>query len=73
MSEYAWMSLYKKNSEYASGPKYPKILNMTGLSICELYTTFWLCQNMPWQRPKYILGSKYASILNMAGLSISKS
>ena len=28
--EYAWMCLNKKDSEHASGPKYAKILNMTG-------------------------------------------
>ena len=28
MSEYAWMCLYKQDSEYASGPKHAKILNM---------------------------------------------
>ena len=27
-SEYAWMYVNKQNSEYASGPKYPEILNM---------------------------------------------
>ena len=34
------MWLYKQDSEYASGPKYAKILNMAGLSICEYYTAF---------------------------------
>ena len=28
MSEYAWMYLNKKDSNYTSGPKYAKILNM---------------------------------------------
>ena len=32
------MCLNKQDSEYASGPKYAKILNMTGFSICERYT-----------------------------------
>ena len=28
MPEYAWMRLYKQDSEYTSGPKYDKILNI---------------------------------------------
>ena len=28
MSEYDWMCLNKQDSEYASGPKYAKILNV---------------------------------------------
>ena len=28
MSEYAWMCLYKQDSEYALGPKYAKILDI---------------------------------------------
>ena len=28
MSEYAWICLYKQDSEYVSDPKYAKILNM---------------------------------------------
>ena len=73
MPEYAWMYLYKHDSDYALGPKYDKILNMAGFSICERYTVFWIYQNMPWQSSEYILGSKYARILNMAGLWICKS
>ena len=34
------MCLYKQDSEYTSGPKYAKILNMAGFSICESYTAF---------------------------------
>ena len=64
MSEYAWTCLNKDDSEYASGPKYTKILNMTRLSMCERYTAYWLCQNMPWQSSEYILGSKYVRVLN---------
>ena len=30
MSEYAWMCLNQQDSEYALGPKYVKILNITG-------------------------------------------
>ena len=37
MSEYAWMCLNKQDSEYASGPKYGKILDMAGFSICSEY------------------------------------
>ena len=67
MSECAWMRLYKQDFEYASGPKYAKILNMAGFSICERYTAFWIWQNMPWPSSECILGSKYARILNMTG------
>ena len=67
MPKHPWMCLYKDDSEYASGPKYAKILNMAEHSICKRYTTFWICQNMSWQSPQYILGSKYERILNMAG------
>ena len=61
------MCLYKQDSEYASGPKYAKILNMAGFSICERYTAFWICQKMPWQSSEYVLDSKYVRILNNAG------
>ena len=33
MPEYAWMCLDKQDSEYASGPKYAKIVNMAKLWI----------------------------------------
>ena len=55
------MCLYKQDSEYASGPKYVKILlydkvlNMAGFSICERYVTFGICENM----------REYVRILNM--------
>ena len=39
---------------------------MAGFSICELYTAFWICQNMLWQSSEYILNSKYVRILNMS-------
>ena len=45
-----------------------KALNKAGFSICERYTTFWICQNMPWQSSEYTLGSKHARILNMVEL-----
>ena len=48
MAEYAWINLDKQDSEYVSGPKYAKILNMARFSICERYTAFWICQNIPW-------------------------
>ena len=72
MPEYAWINLYKQDSEYALGPKYVKILNMAGFSICKRYTAFWICQNMAWQSSDYIFGFKYARILNMAGFWICK-
>ena len=45
MCEYAWMCLNKRDSEYAFGSKYVKILkfkvlNMTKFPICECYTAF---------------------------------
>ena len=74
MSEYAWMCLYKQDSEYAWGPKYAKILNMAGFStICQRYRAFWICHNMPWQSYEYISGSRHARILNMTGFWICKS
>ena len=48
------MRLHKQDSEHASAPKYAKILNMAGLSICYRYTAFWICLNMPRQSSKYI-------------------
>ena len=39
MPEYGWMCLYKQDSEYASCPKYFKILNIA---------KFWI-----WQGPQY--------------------
>ena len=30
MPEYVWMCLYNQYSEYASGPKYAKLLSMSG-------------------------------------------
>ena len=38
--EYAWMCQTKQDSGYASGPKYTKILNMAGFSLCDRYTEF---------------------------------
>ena len=34
------MCLNKQDSEYASGPKYAKILNMAGFTIWGCYTAF---------------------------------
>ena len=68
--EYAWICLRSwicQNSEYG------KVLNMTGFSICERYTGFWICPNMPWKSSEYILGSKYARILNIKEFWICKS
>ena len=62
ISEYAWMCLNKQNSEYASALKHTKLPNMAGLSICERYKAFRICQNMPWQSSEYILGFRYARI-----------
>ena len=81
MSEYVWVCLYKQDSEYSSGPKYAKILNMLKYgrvlnmgAICNILN---MPECMPWQRFEYILagilGSIYARILNMAGLWIYKS
>ena len=70
--KYAWISLNKTSSEYATGSKYAKILNMAGFSLCERYKALRICQNMPKQSSEYILGSKYARILNMAGSWICK-
>ena len=34
------MCLYKQDSGYTLGPKYVKIVNMDGFSICEHYAEF---------------------------------
>ena len=73
------------DSEYALGQQYTKILNMARFSICEHYTAFWICQNMPWvlNMPEFWIwqgsvyarvtqGSKYAIIpLNMSEWDVS--
>ena len=68
ITEYAWICLNEQGFEYVSGSKYGKNLSMTGFSMCELYTAFWICQNMPWQSSDYISGSKYGRVLNMQEL-----
>ena len=50
-----------RNSEYG------KVLNKEGFSKCECYTTYWICQNMPWQSSEYIYW-----VLNMPGFWIWK-
>ena len=61
------MCLNKQDSECASGPKYPKLLNMTKFWIWQgSQYAFRICPNMPWQGSEYNLGSKCARILNMA-------
>ena len=42
--EYAWICLYKHDSEYALGPKYAKILNTANFWIWQEYalTEFWI-------------------------------
>ena len=42
--------------------EYDKVLKMAGFSICEHYTAFWICQNMPWMYLVLVLYiSEYAS------------
>ena len=38
MPEYAGICLNELHSEYAWGPKYAKVLNVAGFSMCERYT-----------------------------------
>ena len=60
MPEYAWMCRYKKDSEYASGPKYAIILNMA---------KFWI-----WQGSQYAnvtQRSEYARICLYRVLNVS--
>ena len=67
MSECGWMCLNKQYSEYASGPKYAKILNMAGFQ----YVSVTQCSEyarMSWQNSEYILRSKYARVLNIQEL-----
>ena len=60
MPEYAGICLNEQHSEYAWGPKYAKVLNVAGFSMCERYTASWRCQFMPWHSSEYISGSKYS-------------
>ena len=76
MPEYDWNWLYKQDSEYASGPKYAKILVMA---------KFWIWQSSQYanvtQRFEYtriclefwMYGFKYARIVNMVGFWICNS
>ena len=41
------MCLYKQDSEYASSPRYAKMGCKYGFSICDCYTAFLICPNMP--------------------------
>ena len=74
MSEYARMCLNKQDSEYASGPKYAKILNMAQSSeygrVFNMQVLHSVLNKSEYalQISEYMLGSKYARILNMAGL-----
>ena len=72
MPKYVWMCLIKQDSEYAWGPKYARIMNMAGFSICELYAALWLSQNIPSQNYEYILASQYARILTIIVFWICK-
>ena len=60
MPKYSWMCLYRHNSEYASGPKYPKILNMA---------KSWIWQGF--QYASVTQGSEYARIWPDRVLNIS--
>ena len=75
MPEYAWMCLYKQDSDYASDPKYAKILNIAKFWMWQVfqYTNVHSVLNIPWQSSECILGSKYARNVNMAGFWICKS
>ena len=53
------MCIYKHDSEYASGPKYVKILNMA---------KFWILEGS--QYASVTQRSEYGEILNMGGFSI---
>ena len=48
-----------QSSEYISGSKYFRILNMAGFWICKSYTGFYICQSMA----KYVwIGREYAPV-----------
>ena len=63
------MCLYKKDSEYALGSKYSKILNMAKFLIWQ-GSQYESVLNIPeYALTEFsILGCKYTRILNMAGL-----
>ena len=78
MSEYAWMCLNKQDSEYASGPKYAKILNIAKFLIWQGSQYASVTQDSEYVRiflniSEYISCSKYAKILNIAAFWICKS
>ena len=58
--EHAWIWLNKWDCQYASGPKYAKILLMAGFSLCQHYTVFWIWQGSEYGRVPQ--GSKYTTI-----------
>ena len=72
MPEYAWMCIYKQDSEHAPGPKHAKILNIAKFwiwqvsqyaSVRQLSWYAWVCleraPNLSW-------------VLNMLGFGISR-
>ena len=71
------MCLNKQNSEYASRPKYSKVLNVVGFSICKCYTALTL--NIPEHAVNVSRSSSLylvlniSWVLNMPGLSIRQS
>ena len=65
------MCLNKQDSEYASGPKYAKILNIAKFLICQGAQYASVTQDSECARiflniSEYISCSKYANILNIA-------
>ena len=75
MPKYARICLNKQDSEYALDPKYDKTVNMAGFSICERYTAFLICPNVPWESSEYNIPvvltwqySEYGSVLKMQEL-----
>ena len=62
MSQYAWMCIYKQDSEYALGPK-AKVLNMGKLWICQGFQYASVTQHSEYARIGRVLNMSY--VLNM--------
>ena len=61
--EYAWMCLDKQDSEYASGPKYGKILNMAKFWICHRVLNIGAFHGLL-NMPEYVLTESFEYILS---------
>ena len=73
MPEYAWIYLNKQDSEYASGPKYAKILNMAKFWIWEGYQYTSVTRRCEYPRISLDRVLNISRVLNMPGFWICNS